>query len=134
MEKSKESIFKTLLKSFLRGFFLIFGVFFAFFIAISILGAFFTTQEPHKKTRVEILPDLNGNTKMLPHKAPVVLQINIHGIIGDGFLTNKNVNTALIASRKEFFKDNRVKAILLHVSTPGGSVNHSDGIYRRQVQ
>jgi signal peptide peptidase SppA len=130
MEKSKESIFKTVLKSFLRGFFLIFGVFFAFFIAISILGALFSTQEPHKKVSMEILPDLNGNTKVLASKAPVVLQINLHGIIGEGFLTNKNINNALIASRKEFFKGNRVKAILLHIKTPGGSVNDSDGIYR----
>ena len=63
--------------------------------------------------------------------APVILQINVHGVIGDPkTLDTHTIENILIESRTGDLKDNRVKAILLHMNTPGGTVVDSDNIYR----
>ena len=66
-----------------------------------------------------------------PSTAPVILQINVHGVIGEpkGVDTD-SVQNILLESRMDSLKDNRVKAIFLHMNTPGGTVVDSDNIYR----
>lgn len=123
----KESVFISIIKSFFKGFFFILGIFLAFIPLILITGSFLQKEE---KPDITILPDLEGNTKILPQKAPAILKINIHGIIGEKHLTTDVIENILIESRKDFFKNNKTKAILLHVSSPGGGVTDSDGIYR----
>lgn len=121
-----DSIFKSALRSLLKSFFAITGLFLAVFLIISILAPF------HEKitSDLTILPDLNGDTKTLPSSTPVVLQLNIHGVIGDkNNLNIDSVREGLLETRKGFFKKDRVKAILLHLNTPGGTVIDSDSIY-----
>ena len=86
----------------------------------------------HEKITSEltILPDLNGNDKTLPSSTPIVLQLNIHGVIGDkNNLNGDSFRDGLLETRKGFFKKDRVKAILLNINTPGGTVTDSDTIY-----
>ncbi len=121
-----ESIFKSVLRSFLKVLFTFLGIFIAFFIVFAFFGPY------HEKVRSEItlLPDLNGSDKALSSSAPIVLQLNIHGVIGDqNNLTADIFRNALLETRKGFFKQDRVKAILLNINTPGGSVIDSDTIY-----
>ena len=66
---------------------------------------------------------------MLPITAPVILKLNINGIIGTGKLTSKSIQNKLLDSREGVFKEGRVKGILLHFDTPGGGVTESNGIY-----
>lgn len=126
----KNSILKTSFKSFFKGFFLIIGIFFAVLLIFIVLSIFSKPED--KKVSINILPDLKGNTKVLSLKTPVILQINVHGIIGKS-IREEEVVEKLIESRKNFFKNNRVKAILVHINSPGGGVKDSDGIYRALI-
>lgn len=91
-----------------------------------------TASSPEEtKTKIKYLPDANGNRKT-SSTSPVILQMNIHGVIGDpnkGMDTKKAQNI-LLDSRTGTLDDNRVKGILLHMNTPGGTVVDSDNIYR----
>ena len=121
-----DSLFKSAFRSFLKSFCAITGLFLAFFLIFSIFAPF------HEKITSEltILPDLNGETKTLSSSAPVVVQLNIHGIIGDkNNLNIDSIREGLLETRIGFFKKDRVKAILLHLNTPGGTVIDSDSIY-----
>jgi protease IV len=130
MEYVRESIFKSSIRVFFKAFFIILGVFIAF-IPISIAIGLIS-QDPGEldEYKVEILPDLNGQQKYLPLTTPAILRIDIHGVIGKKNLCTDDLSQLLIESRRGFLKDNRVKGILLHIKSPGGSVNDSDGIYR----
>lgn len=133
MGEPQESIFMSSLRSFFKGFFHLTGIFFAIIIFLIILGALFfgkDTPSYSSKNSIEILPDLNDNTELLSDKVPVVLQLDLHNIIGMGEAKSEVVASKLLESRKDILKNNRVKAILLHMDTRGGAVPDADNIYR----
>ena len=133
MIEPQESLFMTSLRSFFKGFFHFIGVFFAIILFIIILGALFMEKETLSytaKTSIEILPDLNDNISPLSERVPVILQIDIHNIIGVGDTTSEAIESILLESRKGILKNDRVKAILLHMNTRGGTSTDSDNIYR----
>ena len=137
MPETQESIFISSLRSFFKGFFSLIGIFFALVIFIIILSAIFLgkdTASTTTKTSLQILPDLKGNNELLSEKAPVVLQIDIHGIIGIGDSRSEIIENLLIDSRKNSLKKDRVKAILLHMNTRGGAATDSDNIYRMLLE
>jgi signal peptide peptidase SppA len=59
----------------------------------------------------------------------VILRIDITGVIGLGDLTASKVMNSLLDSREGIFAENRVKALLLYINTPGGTVIDNDDIY-----
>lgn len=137
MEIERESVFVSALRSFCRMFFSVCGIILAI-ILMSTLYSLIpdeTTTTTDAKTKVKYLPDANGNRES-SKTAPVILQINIHGVIGDaqGGIDSKAAQNILLDSRTGTLKDNRVKGILLHVNTPGGTVVDSDNIYRMLKQ
>ena len=81
------------------------------------------------KTTVHIIEDEEGKRHLLPHTSPVVLRLNIHGIIGSRDLNAKTIKAKLLASREGPLKKERVQAILLHINTPGGTVIDANNIY-----
>jgi protease-4 len=132
MNLQRESIFITALRTFCRIFF---GVV-AFFLALIVVALFYnsvsgTTTSIESKTKVKYLPDAENKREIVASTAPVILQLNVHGVIGGpkGIDTN-SVQNVLIESRTDTLKDNRVKGILLHMNTPGGTVVDADNIYR----
>lgn len=136
MEIQRESIFVSALRSFCRMFFGVCGL----FLALTAVSLFYssistTTTAIEAKTKIKYLPDAEGKRELVASTAPVVLQINVHGVIGQpkGIDTD-SVQNVLIESRTATLKDNRVKAILLHLNTPGGTVVDSDNIYRMLKQ
>jgi protease IV len=104
------------------------------FGALIILVALISTSTGQESIttlyKAEILPNANNVRKELSKEAPVLLQLNIHGVIGMDSLTTAGVRQQLIESREGIFENNRVKGILLHINTPGGTMDDSDGIYR----
>lgn len=78
----------------------------------------------------EILPDASGVRKKLSSDSPVILQVNINGVIGMENLDSKSIRQQLVESREEGLKNDRVKALLLYINTPGGTVSDADGIFR----
>jgi len=74
--------------------------------------------------------DAQGSRRPLPPSTPVILRINIHGVIGGRYLNSKTIETQLLHSREGTLKNNRVKGILLHINSPGGLVVDSYNIYK----
>lgn len=131
MQPVNESIFSSTIRSFFKSFAAIIGVAFAFIPFIFVIGSFTTDSLPETKIQVEYLPDLNKNSRMLPPTTPAILQIDIHGVIGGKKgITAENFELQLIESRKGLFSNDRVKAVLLHINSPGGLVVDSDNIYQ----
>jgi protease IV len=131
MEIQRESIFISSIRSLFKTFCGVIGFFLAFLPVIIIMTAMGVKQDHLQKNKLTILPDHNGEAKMLPLKTPAILQINIKGVIGvDKGVITKTIEDQLLESRTGLLKDNRVKGILLYVNTPGGSVFDSDDIYR----
>ncbi|PIS02625.1 MAG: S49 family peptidase [Chlamydiae bacterium CG10_big_fil_rev_8_21_14_0_10_42_34] len=132
MEVQRESIFVSAIRSFSKVFFAVCG----FFLALILISSIYTllgdsTTLPNEaKTKVNYLPDANGKRES-SETSPVILQLNVHGVIGEPKnLDTNTVQNVLLDSRNGSFKDNRVKGILLHMNTPGGTVVDSDNIYR----
>lgn len=137
MSQFNESFFVTILKSLFKGFFFLIGILFALVTFVIIISSFLSGKQINKseqKNTPTILPDLADNTSLISEKSPVVLQINIHGIIGAGNTTSESIESMLRESRQNFLKNDRVKAILLHMNTRGGTVTDSDNIYRMLME
>lgn len=137
MEIQRESIFVSALRSFCRMFFAVCGIFLALILMSLLYNSIdgTATSPTEAKTNIRYLPDAKGNRET-SSTSPVILQINVHGIIGDpkASVDTKNVEHILLDSRTGTLKDNRVKGILLHMATPGGTVVDSDNIYRMLQQ
>ncbi len=131
MDKERESVFSSVLRAF-------FGTLFRFIavvvglillvVVVSVLSGSADT-DLKLKTKVKILPDADGTFKKLSDTAPVILRLNIRGVIGSEFLNMDKVRTQLIESRLGDLKDDRVKGIFLQIESPGGAVIDSDVIY-----
>ncbi len=80
--------------------------------------------------KVEILPNAQGIRKELDSDVPVILKLEIVGEIGKSELTAQTIRQQLVESREKALKNDRVKALLVHLNTPGGSGFDADGIYR----
>ncbi len=130
MTFSRESIFFSSLRSFFKAFFTLLGIFFAILPILFFLNFLCPDQQPAEPHVVTLLPDLQGQDQLLPPTSPVVLRIDIHGVIGTATLTSDEIESQLLDSQKGFLKGGRVKGILLQLDTPGGGVTDSDGIYR----
>lgn len=107
------------------------GMGFAVLVILMALISTSTGQENITTSyKAEILPNANNVRKELSKEAPVLLQLNFAGVIGMDSLTTAGVRQQLIESREGIFDNNRVKGILIHMNTPGGTMDDSDGIYR----
>lgn len=126
-----DSVFKSAIRSFFIALFAILGM----FIALLVIILFFSTasesiKEPERTYKTEILPNAKGVRKILSNTAPVILRLNINGVIGTELLNSQTIRQQLIESREGDLKNNRVKGILLQINSPGGTVTDSDSIFR----
>ncbi len=81
-----------------------------------------------RRTTVKILPNAQGERKVLGSSGPVILSIDIKGVVGMDSLTDDKMSSLLVESREGSLKD-RVKAILLRVDSPGGTSTDSKAIH-----
>lgn len=126
----RESIFASALRSFCTSVAVILGLAIGIGIVSIAIGILVGPQLVPPKAEPIILPDAQGDRSLLSGQTPAVLQINFHGIIGMGDLTTEKIQNILLDSREDLLKGDRVKAILLHMNTPGGTTVDADGIYR----
>lgn len=102
-------------------------------ISVSISEIFETTEhnlEIEHMYTPRILPNASGIRKELSSDAPIILRINIDGIIGGKTVNRDTIGQQLIESREKSLKNDRVKALLLYINSPGGTQTDSDAIYR----
>ncbi|WP_068470671.1 S49 family peptidase [Candidatus Protochlamydia phocaeensis] len=133
----RESILYSSVRSFMVAFCAMLGIFIALFVIIILFAALSTGTNEDKLTTVntqEILPNAEGKREVLSSEAPVILQINIDGIIGTEELSAKTIRQQLIESREGDFKNNRVKGVLLYIDSPGGTVTDANGIYNALME
>lgn len=130
----RESIFFASLRSFFLALFGVLGFSIGLLVLVMIISSLSVTTESEPeiayKYSPSILPNASGVRKSLSSTSPVILTLNISGIIGTDSLTQHAIRQQLIESRERSFKDNRVKALVLHIDSPGGTVGDADGIYR----
>lgn len=129
----RDSIFYSSIRSLFVAFFTIIGIVLGLFVFLLLLGALTTSKTEHNLTTVnthEIMPNAEGKREILASDTPVILQINLDGIIGTEALSAETIRQKLIESREGALKGDRVKAILLYINTPGGTVIDADGIFR----
>lgn len=127
----KESVFRSSLRAFFVTLLGVLGFCFALFLillAFSVVSVS-TSVEPSTNYSVEVLANAEGKRKALSTE-PVILRVNIDGIIGLGSLDQENIRNMLVESREGSLKNDLVKGILLYIHTPGGTVIDADGIYR----
>lgn len=98
---------------------------------ILLLGSFRSDQPTSPKVDAKFLPDLAGNVEPLSPSSPVILRVNIHGIIGmEGGVLADDLDLILTESRRGQFANDRVKGVLLHINTPGGTSTASNAMYQ----
>lgn len=127
----RDSILYSATRSFFVAMFAVIGFCLALFLialGISLLSST-TSTEPKSNYDIEVLANANGKREAL-YAQPVVLRININGIIGLDKLDQGSIRQMLVESREGLLKDDLVKGVLLYLQTPGGTVTDADGIYR----
>ncbi|MBA2367776.1 MAG: S49 family peptidase [Candidatus Protochlamydia sp.] len=129
----RDSIFYSSLRALSIAFFSIIGICLGFLAVSILLGSISSGTKASRLTSVhseEILPDAEGKREVHIGKVPVVLQIDIEGVIGLDALTTQKIRQLLVESREGDYEDNRVKAVLLYINTPGGTVTDANGIFQ----
>ncbi|MCB1107629.1 MAG: S49 family peptidase [Chlamydiia bacterium] len=134
MELKRESIFVSAVRSFCNVFAGFIGILIALFVIGIIVAAIAKPQMVSDKTQMIIAADADGNRTLLSHSAPAVLRLNIHGVIGSRDLNSKTVQSQLLDSRGGMLKGDRVKAILLHINSPGGTAFDAHDIYQSLIE
>jgi signal peptide peptidase SppA len=129
MEISRESIFISALRGFVKSFAVVIGISLGIAVLMIGIGALSNSVEMPDKSTLTLDADANWNRKLLPDSTPVLLKIKVHGVIGMGKLKAEPFKNMLIDSRQGALAKDRVKGILLHLNTPGGTAIDSSAIY-----
>lgn len=129
MQTSKPSIIGSTIRAFLSSFAIVIGIFVAFILLIIGLACLPDHIETPEKRKLVIQPDADGNRKLLPESTPVILKIDIVGIVGEGALTKTQIEKMLLDAQESPLNKDRVKGILLRMKTPGGVAFEAEGIY-----
>jgi protease-4 len=128
------SLFTSSIKSFLVGLFTTLGVGVGILGVIVMLASLSSISEDKIESETYFEPTVVSNTersrKEFSKDSPIILKVNISGVIGTEFLSMDTVRQLLVESREGVLKDSAVKAILVYINTPGGTATDSDGIYR----
>ena len=127
----RDSIFSSAIRAFFVTLLSVLGFFAAFVvltICLSLIGSKSST-EPTNDYSLTVVADADGKRESFTSQ-PVILKVNISGVIGLDGLDQNHIREMLIESRSGDLKNNLVKAVLLHIQTPGGTVTDADGIYR----
>lgn len=124
-------LWKSAVKALLVVFCSVFGFFLAILAFVFLVQSIEQSEEeiPNEYS-MTIRPNAKGVRKRLSKSAPAILELEINGIIGTPELSQQTVESMLVESRENSLSDDRVKGILLHINSPGGTINDADGIYR----
>ncbi|MEX1012868.1 MAG: S49 family peptidase [Waddliaceae bacterium] len=120
------------MRAFFMALFGIIGITVGIILSLVMIGSIIKSGDSlEKKTFYKpfVIPNAQGERTILDNEAPIILKIDIEGAIGTELLSMGTIQQQLTESREGVFKDNRVKAILLSINSPGGTVIDSDSIY-----
>ncbi len=127
----RESIFSSSIRAFFVTLFAVIGFCIGLFLLLAIIGVISdTATEPELTFTQQVIANADGVRKAFATDTPVILQLNINGIIGTDKLTMENFRQQLIESQEGHLKDKLVKGILLQINSPGGTVTDSSNMYQ----
>lgn len=130
MHYPRESIIVSTIRSFFRSFAVFIGFFTAFMLLLFGLISLSSPYIQPERSTLLLSPDAKGQRQLLSPTSAVILKLDISGIIGVKNLTTEKITSLLLDAQEGVLQNDRVKAVLLHIDTPGGAVTDSDGIYR----
>jgi len=126
-------MFSSAMRAFFIACFSVLGLFVGI-LAVMMVFAGLSTQVDqvavHPLYSVKILPNAKGKRKVALRDAPVILRLDIVGVLGTDFLDRETVAQQLVESREGFFKGERVKGIILNINSPGGTLVDNDAIFQ----
>lgn len=129
MHFARESIFKSALRSLFTCCAAVIGI----LIGVLLVGMVFSMISGQnvypEKSEITLMPNAQGSRDLLPPSAPVLLRLDITGVIGQMDLTTQKFENLLLDSQEGMLAHGRVKGILLYINSPGGTVDDSAGIY-----
>lgn len=130
----KDSIFRSAIRSFFIAFFAMVGIAIGFIPLMLIFAALISQTDDDLEVKSHysstILANAQDKRKVISKSAPVILKVNVGGFIGTEKLNMHTIREQLTESREGELKSDRVKAVLVHINSPGGTVVDADGIYR----
>ncbi len=128
------SILRSVIRAFLSSFSALAGIGLGLLFITMIFSLLLDEDKDELEVKThysaKIMPNADDVRKAVSKNAPVILKVDITGTIGVEKLTGSAINELLTESREGVLKDDRVKALLIYINTPGGTVTDSDGIYR----
>jgi protease IV len=129
MNYTNESIFISALRGLVKSLFVVIGIAIGIFCIVLGLSLIPNNLEMPEKSEMKISADANWDRKLLSSSTPVLLKIDIEGVIGTLDLQGEKFKNLLLDSRSGVLAKDRVKGILLYVNTPGGTATDSSTIY-----
>lgn len=131
MQIVKESVFISIIRSFFSGLFGMIGVLLGLGILSFVLMTFAVSSAHVQTTRYELTPmkDPSGNIPLTIDDRPYLLNIDIHGVIGQRFLTSEKFKEMMMALEHPFLKEKKLAGILLNINSPGGAVTDTHNMY-----
>ncbi|MEX0961672.1 MAG: S49 family peptidase [Simkaniaceae bacterium] len=131
MNLSRESIFVSALRSFAKALFGTIGALIGVGIIVVVFSLFLSKSHVvMEQTTIQIEPDANGKRTPLSSNSPIVLKVNIQGVIGSRHKQSADYQRQFDDSQGFTLSEGRVKAVLLDINSPGGSAIDSDNLYR----
>jgi protease-4 len=130
MKIARESVFISIIRSFFVSFFAVFGVVIALLLLTIFLSSLSSPKEPSSRARPTVLPNAQGERSILSNTSPLILQLDISGLVGSESLNSDQIWTQLFESQGGSIEKGRVKALLLRINSPGGSAIDSFNIYK----
>ncbi len=137
MKLVRESLFSSAVRSFCISFFAVIGIVIAVFIILLAFGAGKTAKSSEASNFEMIIPDTNGRKYVMSSQKPLLLRIDINGVIGSGGMQGisaENIRAILNESQAGALKNGLVKGILLYINSPGGGATTSESIYEALKQ
>ena len=138
MKLVRESIFSSAVRSFCIAFFSVIGIMIAVFLVLLVFGAGKTTKITEMSNYDLVIPESNGRKYLPTSNKPLILRLDVEGVIGSAgspFGSNQGITIDEVRSilneshQGPLLKNNRIKALLIYMNSPGGGVTSSESIY-----
>lgn len=133
MQFVKESIFVSAIRSFFNALLAMIGV----LIGVGMLAGMGMALSgkgpaatPDDQISIEVLPDADGKILPLTQTTPIILQIDVDGVIGmDNHTCENYMNYLRLSRHSPLIKSEQIKGVLINIQSPGGVVSDSDITY-----
>lgn len=129
-DMDRNSVMKNAINSFCKSLFGIIGLALGIIIVVVGISALSSSssETPHSTT-LRVLANDQWKIERFSQDAPVILKLNINGVIGLDHIRTEEIFQQLIESQDGELKAGQVKGVIIYINTPGGTADASEAIY-----